>query len=46
MMTLMQQVDSLMVDLETAKNNTQLPRTPDRQTIEEEVVSIIKDYLL
>lgn len=43
---IIQQVDSLMVDLETAKNNTQLPRTPDRQTIEEEVVSIIKDYLL
>jgi hypothetical protein len=44
--TLMQQVDGLMLDLETAKNNTKLPRTPDRQTIEEEVVSMIKDYLL
>lgn len=43
---IMQQVDSLMVDLETVKNNTKLPRTPDRKTIEEEVVSIIKDFLL
>ena len=43
---IIQQVDSLMVELETAKNKTQLPRTPDRQTIEKEVVSIIKEFLL
>lgn len=43
---LMEQVDRLMIDLETAKNNTKLPRTPDRRIIEEEVVSIIKEYLL
>lgn len=43
---IMTEVDGLLVDLETAKNNTKLPRTPDRKTIEEEVVSIIKDYLL
>lgn len=43
---IMQQVDALMLQLETAKNNTKLPRTPDRKIIEEEVVSIIKEFFL
>ncbi len=43
---IMHQVDVLMQDLETAKNNTRLPKTPYRKIIEEEVVSIVKEYLL
>ncbi|MCA6430189.1 MAG: hypothetical protein IM613_12210 [Cytophagales bacterium] len=43
---IMKQVDDLMLELDVAKQNTKLPRTPDHQTIEKEVVSIIKDYLL
>ena len=43
---IMQQVDALMVDLEIAKNNTKLPRQPDRETIEREMIAIIKEYLL
>ena len=43
---IMQQVDALMVDLETAKNNTKLQRQPDRETIEREMITIIKEYLL
>ena len=44
--TIMIEVDSLVVELERAKNNTKLPKYPNVNVIEDEVISIIKDYLL
>lgn len=43
--SIMSEVDSLMLDLEVAKNNTKLPKYPNVNLIEKELISIIKDYL-
>lgn len=43
--TIISQVDDLMLDLERAKKETKLPKHPNVNVIEEETISIIKDYL-
>lgn len=44
--SIINEVDGLLIKLEEAKTNTKLPKTPNFSLIENEMISIIKDYLL
>ena len=44
--SIISEVEELLIKLEQAKTNTKLPITPNFKLIEDEMISIIKDYLI
>ena len=44
--SIINEVEGLLIKLEDAKTNTKLPKYPNTKLVEDEMISILRDYLL